>query len=173
MRSVAVDLERLLALAPVGDGLLPSGRIGHALALLGPTVGDVIVFLGGEHGPHDRLTPIDVFGYGRRFDLDVRALDLASAEAHGGLGARGDGRDRCAAAGAALAGHGEDVHVRLDAHVPHGALPGGGDAIALGALVDHGDVLEDDVAVGPLFETGLHAGEKLVVGDAAAAAFVR
>ena len=142
------------------------------MTLLGPAVRDLVVFLGRKHGPHDRLTPVDVLGDGPRIDLDVRALDLASAEAHGGLGSRGDRGDRSAAARAALAGHGEDIHVRLDTHVAHGAFPRRRHAIPLGPLVHHGDVLQDDVAVRPLLETALHAGEKLGVGDTAAATFV-
>ena len=95
-------MQPVLPFARIRDGLLPGRRIRHAFPLLGPAVGDLIVLLGGEHRPHDRLTAVDILRHGTRIDLDVRALDLASAEAHGGLGARGDGRDRGTAAGAAL-----------------------------------------------------------------------
>ncbi len=42
---------------------------------------------------------------------------------------------------------GEEIHVRRDVHVAHGALEGGGSAVALGTLIDHGNVDQPDIAV--------------------------
>ena len=159
MTFVAVRLQRLLAFARIRDGLLPGRRIRHAFPLLGPAVGDLIVLLGGEHRPHDREATVDVFRDIRRVDLHVGGLDLTSAAGDGVLGARGERGDRSTPAGAALASHGQDIHVRRDAHVAHGTLPGGGGAVTLGTLVDHGNILQDHVSIGPTIHTGLGPGE--------------
>ena len=172
MAFVAVRLEWLLTFAAIGDGFLPGHRIRHALTLLGSAVGYFIVLLGGEHGPHDRQALVDVLGDGRGLDLHADGLDLPIRAGHRRLGAIGDGDHRRTSAGAALSGHGEDIHVCWDAHVAHGALPRGRHAIALGPLVDHGDVLQDDVAVGTAIDAGLGSGEEFGVGDTATAAFV-
>ena len=172
MPFVAIGLQRLLSLASVGDGLLPSHWVGHALALLGPAVGDVVILLGRKHGPHDRQPLVDVLIDGSRVHLHTDVFDLAISPSHRGLGAVGDGDDRSASARTALSGHGEDIHVRRDAHIAHGALPGGGHAITLGTLIHHGDVLEDDVAVGALLDTTLGSGEKFGIGNAAATSLI-
>lgn len=54
----------------------------------------------------------------------------------------------------------------------HAAFRGGGGAIALGTLIDHGDVADDDVAVGAGFD--IVAGALAVggFGDAFDAAFL-
>ena len=172
MAFVTVGLQRLLPLASIGDGLLPSRRIRHALTLLGPAVSDIVILLGREHHPHDREPAVDVFGDGGGVDLSAERLELPAAARDGVLGSGGDGNDRSPSASTALAGHGEDIHVGGYAHVAHGALPGSRGAIALGPLIHHGDVLQDDVAVGPFLYAGLSPREEFGVGDTAAASLV-
>ena len=115
---------------------------------------------------------VDIFINGPGIDLDADGLDLPISAGDRRLGAVGDGHDRGASARAALSSHGENIHVCRDAHIAHGALPGGRHAIALGALVDHGDVLQDDVSIGSLLDAALGPGEELGVRDSATTAFV-
>ena len=50
--------------------------------------------------------------------------------------------------------------------MPHGALEGRGSAVSLGALVDHGDIFDVNVAIGFAGNTVLKAGFDIAVADA-------
>ena len=160
----------------VGDGLHaggPFGPVGDVFSFGGAFVGGVVEVGGGEERPHDRDAIVDEFCELADIDFvfgeDVEFFAFAPNVAADVFEKK---REAGAAAHSGIAGHGEEIHIRRHAELAHATFGGGRSAIAFGALVDHGDVGDDDVAIGAGFDIVARALAVGGFGDAFDAAFL-